>query len=96
VGCPNLSTEAYTGPKLNAQLDASARSYVNSPRGFRFGQALVASSIYKWFKDDFGGSDQGILRHALKYAEPDLGAKLKTARSISRFEYDWSLNDSKR
>jgi uncharacterized protein DUF547 len=97
VGCPNLSTEAYTGAKLNAQLDASARSYVNSPRGFRFdGQALVASSIYKWFKDDFGGNDQGILRHALKYAEPDLGAKLKTAQSISRFEYDWTLNDSKR
>jgi hypothetical protein len=60
------STEAYTGAKLNAQLDASARSYVNSPRGFRFdGQTLVASSIYKWFKDDFGGSDQGVLRQAL-------------------------------
>lgn len=97
VGCPNLSTEAYTGAKLDAQLDASARSYVNSPRGFRFdGQTLVASSIYKWFKDDFGGSDQAILGHALKYAEPGLAAKLKTAQSINRFEYDWSLNDSKR
>ena len=97
VGCPNLSNEAYTGAKLDAQLDTSAHNYVNSPRGFRFdGQALVASSIYKWFKDDFGGSDQGVLKHALKYADPDLGAKLKTARSISGFEYDWSLNDTRR
>lgn len=97
VDCPNLSNEAYTGAKLDAQLDAAARSYVNHPRGFRFeGQALVASSIYKWFTEDFGGSDEGVLKHALKYADPNLAAKLKTARSISRFEYDWSLNDTKR
>jgi hypothetical protein len=97
VGCPNLAREAYAGSTLSAQLDASARSYVNSPRGFRFdGKDLVASSIYKWFKEDFGGSDQGVLKHALKYADPDLGTRLKTARSISRFEYDWSLNDTKR
>ena len=33
IGCPNLAAEAYTGAKLEAQLDAAARSYVNSPRG---------------------------------------------------------------
>jgi hypothetical protein len=97
IGCPNLSNEAYTGAKLDTQFDGAARSYVNSPRGFRFdGQALVASSIYKWFKDDFGGSNQGIVKHALKYADPDLGTKLGAVRSISGFEYDWSLNDTRR
>lgn len=97
IGCPNLATDAYTGAKLDTQLDASARSYVNSPRGMRFeGHALIASSIYKWFKDDFGGTDQGVLKHALKYADPDLRAKLKTVRSISGYEYDWRLNDSRR
>lgn len=97
VGCPNLSNEAYAGAKLNAQLDAGARNYINHPRGFHFdGQALIASSIYKWFKDDFGGSDQGVIKHALKYADSDLGAKLRTVRSIGGFDYDWSLNDTQR
>lgn len=57
---------------------------------------MIASSIYKWFKEDFGGSDQDVLKHALKYADPDLGAKLKKTQSISAFEYDWSLNDTRR
>jgi hypothetical protein len=97
IGCPNLAREAYTGAKLNAQLDAGARSYINHPRGMRFeGGTLIASSIYDWFKKDFGGTDQGIVKHALKYAGPDLAAKLSTAKSISGFAYDWSLNDTKR
>lgn len=97
IGCPNLATEAFTGAKLDAQLDAGARSYVNHPRGMRFeGETLIASSIYDWFKEDFGGTDRGVVKHALKYAGPDLAGKLKTATSIGGFDYDWSLNDTKR
>lgn len=93
VGCPNLQREAFTGRALDAQLDAAARAYVNSARGFRLENGkLAASSIYSWFKDDFGGSDKGVLAHAARYAEAQLALMLHRTRSIDEFYYDWSLN----
>lgn len=96
VGCPNLPTEAFTGAKLETQLDAAARAYVNSPRGIRLtGGRVIASGIYNWFQVDFGGSQAGVLAHARKYAEPALKSKLESITTIADFAYDWSLNDVK-
>lgn len=96
IGCPNIGTEAFTGAKLTTQLDAGARAYINSPRGARLTQnGLIVSSIYDWFKADFGGSDEGVLTHLRKYARPDLAVRLKTVASISNHAYDWSLNDAR-
>lgn len=97
VGCPNLGVEAFTGDKLESQLDAAARAYVNHPRGVKFGPSgPVAASIYSWFDDDFGGSERGVIEHLRTYAEPDLAQKLESANSISDYAYDWSLNDAKK
>lgn len=94
VGCPNMQTEAFTAEKLDAQLDAAARRYVNHPRAVRVsGHGIVVSSIYHWFKDDFGGDDAGVLAHLTKYAAPELSASLKRATALSGHVYDWSLND---
>lgn len=96
VGCPNLQADALTGAKLSQQLDAGARAYINHPRGVSVTSGgVVVSSIYNWFKADFGGNDEGILTHLRKYAAPDLAAKLKTVSSISNHAYDWSLNDAR-
>jgi hypothetical protein len=93
-GCPNLGREAFTGSRLDAQLDAGARAYVNHPRGISIeGGKAKASSIYDWFKVDFGGNDAGVLAHVAKYAEPALKEKLKGITTIGDFDYDWSLND---
>jgi hypothetical protein len=97
VGCPNLGTEAFTGDKLDTQLDAAARAYVNNLRGARFTQGgLVVSSIYSWFDEDFGGTQKGIIEHLKAYAAPDLAQKLERTKSISDYVYDWSLNDVRR
>src|SRR3990172_522751 len=94
TGCPNLGTEAFTGAKLNEQLDAAARAYVNHPRGVDVrSDGLVASSIYSWFADDFGGTEEAVLSHLKKYAEPELRARLAGSASITDYAYDWSLND---
>ncbi len=94
IGCPNLMTEAFTGAKLEAQLDAGAKAYVNHPRGITVGNGkITASSIYSWFQADFGGTAAGVLEHVRKYADPDLTAKLKGAASISDYGYDWRLNE---
>jgi len=96
MGCPNLATRAYTGAKLNAMLDAGARAYINHRRGVSVkGGRVIVSSIYKWFRKDFGGSDAGVLAHLRKYANKSLKAKLKRASSVSGHDYDWSLNDVK-
>ena len=78
-------------------LTAAARGYVNDPRGVRVddGQAS-ASSIYDWFQADFGGSEAGVLAHLRRYADDDLTARLEGISSISRYRYDWSLNDVSR
>lgn len=97
VGCPNLGTEAFTGARLDQQLDAAARAYINSPRGVTAsGTSLQVSSIYEWFKADFGGDDAGVLRHLQTYAEPSLLARIKSIGRISNHNYDWRLNDGAR
>ena len=97
IGCPNIGTEAFTGAKLNQQLDAAARAYINHPRGVRIqGATAAVSSIYTWFKADFGGDDRAVLAHLLKYASPALAEKLRSVSSISYQTYDWSLNDARR
>lgn len=94
VGCPNLRTEAFTGAHLDAQLDAAARAYVNDPRGVDPElDGLVLSSIYDWYREDFGGSDRAILDHVRRYAAPPLLAALEGTTSIDDFNYIWSLND---
>lgn len=96
IGCPNLRQTAYTGKNTPKLLGAGARDYVNSPRGVSFdGNTLVVSSIYVWFKGDFGGNDAKVLAHLRRYAAAKLKAKLKGLTKIGRHAYDWRLNGQK-
>lgn len=97
IGCPNLQDTAFTGANLDAQLDAAARDYVNNERGASVaGGMLTVSSIYSWFKADFGNSDKAVIQHLIGYAAPAKAAQLKSISSISNHGYDWRLNDAKR
>ncbi|MDJ0950872.1 MAG: DUF547 domain-containing protein [Alphaproteobacteria bacterium] len=96
VGCPNLDTTAYRAADLDARLDQAARAYINTPRGVRIRDGeLVVSSIYAWFKDDFGGTQAAVLGHLNSYADPDLKQTLDRFDSIDGYEYDWALNDAR-
>lgn len=93
LGCPNLAPMAYTASNMEAMLDAGARAYVNHPRGAHMQDGeLSVSSIYVWFKSDFGGDDAGVIAHLKKYAVPELAAQLATASRIGDDHYDWNLN----
>jgi hypothetical protein len=93
-GCPNLMNRAWRASTLEADLDAGARAFINHPRGVTIlpSGALKVSSIYKWFIEDFGGNDAGLLAHFKAYAEPALKRHLSTAPRITEDDYDWSLN----
>ena len=96
VGCPNLQAEAFTAANTEALLEAAARDYVNSPRGFSLADgALTVSSIYVWFAADFGAGDAGIIAHLKGFAEPARAAQLAAVKEIARHAYDWQLNDAK-
>jgi len=97
IGCPDLAQSAYTAATTDAMLDTAARAFVNHPRGARIAQGkLRVSSIYAWFKADFGADDEGVLRHLATYAAPALAEALMSIRKIDDHDYDWALNDAGR
>ena len=93
IGCPNLKSTAWRGDTLDADLDAMARAYVNHPRGVTVTpRGVVVSRIYRWFREDFGDSEAGVIAHLLDYAEPELAAAITANPNIAGHEYDWALN----
>ncbi len=95
VGCPNLQPEAYRGPEVQDQLTAAAMAYINDPRCIRTeGSRLFVSSIFRWYKEDFGGTDRAIINHLMAYAEPMLAMKLQKFGRITGDMFDWRLNDA--
>lgn len=96
VGCPDLKASPWTGASLDADLDAAARRYVNSARGVAVeGGAIVASNIYQWFAGDFGADAAARIKHLERYADPARARALASMGKISRYRYDWSLNEAK-
>lgn len=92
-GCPNLRRSPWQAGTLNADLDDAARNYINHPRGVTVqARGLQVSSIYDWFKEDFGGSEDAVIQHLLQYASPQLAEKIRANPDIRDHEYDWSLN----
>lgn len=93
IGCPNLPRRGWRSESLDGDLNVAARAFINSPRGVRVTRAdqVRVSSIYQWFKLDFGNTDAGILAHLRQYATPALLAQLVNAR-IGGHDYDWSIN----
>ena len=95
-GCPNLSPTAWTAANLDQRLDGAAYEYINSNRAVKGGLAGVRlAKIYKWYKDDFGGTDQAVLHHIRQYADGNTLNNLCGQSKICGYFYDWSLNDAK-
>lgn len=95
IGCPNLQSTPWRAATLSADLDRAARAYVNHSRGARVsanGQLRV-SSIYEWFKDDFGGNDAGVIAHLRQHGDEDLRRRLAAITRVASHGYDWALND---
>ncbi len=95
IGCPNLLAKPFSGATLEADLDAAARAYINHPRGVRVEDgSVIASKIYRWYGEDFGGTEASKLDHFRKFADPDLLAQLEGVTDIAGYRYDWDLNDA--
>ena len=96
LGCPNLQPRAFTAATRTAMLDAAARAFVNHRRGSRIDDgSLAVSRLYIWYREDFGGSDEGVIAHLRRYAEGPLLGALENAPGLVDGGYDWALNDAR-
>ncbi len=94
IGCPNLQPVPFEPDMLDRQLDEAAIEFVNHQRAVDIvGNNVIVSSIYSWFRDDFGKSDSDVLAHLKAYLSPERAMKLESYTSIHDDVYDWRLND---
>ena len=93
-GCPHLLNTAFTAENTEALLETGARDYVNNPRGVDVVDEdfIVISSIYDWYAEDFGNTEETVKEHLVEYAEADLAEFLKGFEGFIEYDYDWSLN----
>ncbi|MCP5019343.1 MAG: DUF547 domain-containing protein [Ketobacter sp.] len=93
ISCPNLAPQAFTRANTESLLHEGAINYINHPRAVAFvGSDLKLSTIYDWYQDDFGGSEQGVIQHLLRYAKPELAGRLRSHAGDIDYDYDWGLN----
>ncbi len=109
TSCPDLRGEAYTGARLDAQLDDQVRTFLgNQQKGLRYdakANTVWLSSIFKWYAGDFTGGSTvvaffargAVLDWVIDHAPAKMAAALKAKNpSVSYLDYDWSLNDRPR
>jgi hypothetical protein len=103
IGCPALPPEAFTATKLDGQLEDGMLRFVSDKTRNRYADGKIqASSIFKWFKEDFEKGYKGFnkvedvfAKYADKLSEDNAAQGSLRAKtvSISHLDYDWSLND---
>lgn len=94
VGCPNLKDSLWRAETMDAEREQAARDFINSQRGVSVGpKGLTVSSIYKWFKEDFGDNDTERLAHFRAFADAELAAAIDGGAKVVGDDYDWSLNE---
>lgn len=97
MGCPVLRPEAYSGQRIEEQLEFQARSIHEDPRWFRFDEAeglVWLTQVYSWYASDFEQLHGAVLAAAARYS-----AALRNALYEGRLvrirwlPYDWALNE---
>jgi hypothetical protein len=95
LGCPGLQPEPFRAERLERQLNEAAMAYINDPNCIRLvDRTLEVSSLFRWYQEDFGGSERAVINHLMAYAEPELAMQLQQFDRISADAFDWRLNDA--
>ncbi len=91
MSCARLSRDAYTGDKLESQLETASKDFINDKSKNNITSAKAELSKYfTWYKGDF--TTKGSLNDFInKYSQTKITANTK----ISSFDYNWSLNEQK-
>jgi len=89
--CPKLLNAAYAPSKLDIQLDAQSKAWVNDKSKNQLSPTkLKVSKIFEWYGDDFKSAG-GVIGFINKYKNAKMMITPKA--KVAYLEYDWSLNE---
>ena len=90
IDCPPIVNFAYTPNKLDAQMEKQTQLALNNSNFIKVsGNKVELSQIFKWYTNDFGGSQKTVIKFINKYRKNILNPNAK----ISYYNYNWQLND---
>ncbi len=102
IGCPALRAAAYSGNKLEQQLDEQMALFLaDRSRNREDGDIIKLSSIFKWYREDFEKGWHGYrrLEDFLLAHTSDLELSNSMVKKLSNddadiefLDYDWHLN----
>jgi hypothetical protein len=94
IGCPNLGMKAWEAETLDEDLDQAGRDFIATARGVNVSAdgKLTGSSLFKWYKDDFGDSSEEVVAYLAQFAEGEKKDAMLAATKFDKFDYDWGLN----
>ncbi len=89
VSCPKLLNEAYTAKKLEQQLTARAKDFINhTSKNSIKKDKIIISKIFKWYEEDF--TQNGTL---IDYINQYSNIQINKNAKIEYKPYNWSLNN---
>ena len=99
IGCPSLSTIAFTENNLEELLEKAAQNFLsNKDKNELKNNTLYLSKIFKWYGDDFDKNYQSYRHYVSKYltSNKELQGLINNGKiDIEWNSYDWNLNEYK-
>jgi hypothetical protein len=107
IGCPSLREEAYSGERLDRQLEEQVVRFLSDRTRNRYNaqaNALEVSEIFRWYREDFESGQRGIRsreqffsKYAARFADaPEQQAQVRDQKAaIRHLDYDWQLNEAR-
>ena len=87
--CPDLLNGAFVPERLEEQLEARAKAFVNdSTKNIIRAERIQISRIFSWFKGDFT-KNGSLIAFLNRYSDTAIDKDAK----ITYLEYNWSLNE---
>lgn len=94
TSCPVLRNEAYSGARLDAQLDDQGRRFLQDTSRNRFdaGRGSVElSRIFEWFAEDFTAGGKTLADNLAPYLSEEQ-QQLMAKLPVRFLKYDWTMN----
>jgi len=97
--CPALRSEAFTGSRIDQQLDEQARVFFADKEKNHFNaekKLAYLSKILDWYQRDFGKNEVEVLQYIADFLPEKIANSIRRNPQewkVKYTSYDWSLND---
>ncbi len=97
ISSGNIPFKPYGTNNLDYELNQTATQWLSHPRTFHGeGNTLRLSTVFKWYKEDFGDSREGLLSIIQQNLNDFAMIKFNTYKDKKiKYFFDWTLNDKK-